>query len=293
MNSVNVLKSFKTFERRLPVTGASIQKTTNRRQYVPSRAQWSQEAGRNSHHGLGTAPFLSLDGVRGLGSVFSYATNRWTLWCITMAAFLNRTHIFAATQRRLRLRWQTLFGSFEDLYHGCGLYSALSASANSLRLFPALFKANAQRNPTPDHFWSPTPAASAKPWSFMISAIFSAGKSSGSCSMTARSERSEMLKVLTPGVSLKPPSAAEVQAPHVMPSIATAVKVLIPLDIRKLRNKRAEEVRGEHLSVKPGILDGLSDLLGADHLGIMHDNGSLYDETDGDGVDALDAAFNG
>ncbi|KAL6817017.1 hypothetical protein V8C40DRAFT_254360 [Trichoderma camerunense] len=51
-------------------------------------------------------PFMSLDGVRGLGSVFSYATSRWALSCIAMAVVLNRTHIFAATRRRLRLRWQ-------------------------------------------------------------------------------------------------------------------------------------------------------------------------------------------
>ncbi|KAK4064812.1 uncharacterized protein Triagg1_8999 [Trichoderma aggressivum f. europaeum] len=51
-------------------------------------------------------PFMSLDGVRGLGSVFGYATSRWALSCIAMAVVLNRTHIFAATRRRLRLRWQ-------------------------------------------------------------------------------------------------------------------------------------------------------------------------------------------
>ncbi|ETS05137.1 hypothetical protein M419DRAFT_95114 [Trichoderma reesei RUT C-30] len=52
------------------------------------------------------APFLSLDGVRGLGSVFGYATSKWALSCLAMAVILNRTHIFAATRRRLRLRWQ-------------------------------------------------------------------------------------------------------------------------------------------------------------------------------------------
>ncbi|KAL6881513.1 hypothetical protein J3F83DRAFT_722566 [Trichoderma novae-zelandiae] len=58
---------------------------------------------------VGTAaqpPFLSLDGVRGLGSVFGYATSKWALSCLAMAVILNRTHIFAATRRRLRLRWQ-------------------------------------------------------------------------------------------------------------------------------------------------------------------------------------------
>ncbi|POR37410.1 Protein ASI3 [Tolypocladium paradoxum] len=48
---------------------------------------------------------LSLDGARGLGSVFSYATSKWALSCIAMAIVLNRTHIFAATRRRLRFRW--------------------------------------------------------------------------------------------------------------------------------------------------------------------------------------------
>ncbi|RFU73966.1 hypothetical protein TARUN_8256 [Trichoderma arundinaceum] len=51
-------------------------------------------------------PLLSLDGVRGLGSVFSYATSKWALSCIAMAVVLNRTHIFAATRRKLRFRWQ-------------------------------------------------------------------------------------------------------------------------------------------------------------------------------------------
>lgn len=50
---------------------------------------------------------LSMDGARGLGSVFGYATSKWALCCIAMAIILNRTHIFAATRRRLRLRWPT------------------------------------------------------------------------------------------------------------------------------------------------------------------------------------------
>ncbi|KAK1766776.1 putative ubiquitin-protein ligase [Phialemonium atrogriseum] len=48
---------------------------------------------------------LSLEGVRGLGNVFSYATSKWALCCVAMAVVLNRTLIFAATRRRLRLRW--------------------------------------------------------------------------------------------------------------------------------------------------------------------------------------------
>lgn len=52
---------------------------------------------------------LSLDGARGLGSVFSYATSKWAISCIAMAIVLNRTHIFAATRRRLRLQWHIRF----------------------------------------------------------------------------------------------------------------------------------------------------------------------------------------
>jgi hypothetical protein len=48
---------------------------------------------------------ISVDSARGLGSVFSYATSKWAISCIAMAIILNRTHIFAATRRRSRLRW--------------------------------------------------------------------------------------------------------------------------------------------------------------------------------------------
>ncbi|KAI1070555.1 hypothetical protein LB507_007038 [Fusarium sp. FIESC RH6] len=50
---------------------------------------------------------VPVDSVRSLGSVFGYATSKWALCCIAMAVILNRTHIFAATRRRLRLRWPT------------------------------------------------------------------------------------------------------------------------------------------------------------------------------------------
>ncbi|OBR08932.1 Ubiquitin-protein ligase [Colletotrichum higginsianum IMI 349063] len=49
------------------------------------------------------SPNFSMEGAKGLGSVFSYATSKWALCCIAMAIVLNRTHIFAATRRRLRL----------------------------------------------------------------------------------------------------------------------------------------------------------------------------------------------
>jgi hypothetical protein len=43
---------------------------------------------------------------RGLGSIFSYATSKWALSCVVMAVVLNRTMIFAATRRRVRLLWR-------------------------------------------------------------------------------------------------------------------------------------------------------------------------------------------
>ncbi|KAI4864793.1 hypothetical protein F4820DRAFT_422577 [Hypoxylon rubiginosum] len=48
---------------------------------------------------------FSTDSAKGLGSVFSYATSKWALCCIAMAIILNRTHIFAASRRRLHLSW--------------------------------------------------------------------------------------------------------------------------------------------------------------------------------------------
>lgn len=49
---------------------------------------------------------FSMEGARGLGSIFSYVTSKWALSCIIMAVIFNRAQIFAATRRRLRLRWQ-------------------------------------------------------------------------------------------------------------------------------------------------------------------------------------------
>ncbi|KAI0409498.1 hypothetical protein F4802DRAFT_146397 [Xylaria palmicola] len=49
--------------------------------------------------------FTMESSAKGLGSVFSYATSKWALWCIAMAIILNRTHIFAASRRRLHLTW--------------------------------------------------------------------------------------------------------------------------------------------------------------------------------------------
>ncbi|KAK4176991.1 hypothetical protein QBC36DRAFT_327996 [Triangularia setosa] len=49
---------------------------------------------------------FSMEGARGIGSILSYATSKWAITCIAMAILFNRTHIFAATRRRLRLTWQ-------------------------------------------------------------------------------------------------------------------------------------------------------------------------------------------
>ncbi|KAI0482137.1 hypothetical protein GGR56DRAFT_172303 [Xylariaceae sp. FL0804] len=51
---------------------------------------------------------FSLEG-RSLGSLFSYATSKWAICCVVMAIILNRTHIFAASRRRLRLTWPVRF----------------------------------------------------------------------------------------------------------------------------------------------------------------------------------------
>ncbi|KAF4970863.1 hypothetical protein FZEAL_9956 [Fusarium zealandicum] len=66
----------------------------------------SEAIGRNAE-AIAPTTRISVDGARGLGSVFGYATSKWALCCIAMAVILNRTHIFAATRRRLRLRWPT------------------------------------------------------------------------------------------------------------------------------------------------------------------------------------------
>ncbi|KAI1437944.1 hypothetical protein GGR50DRAFT_642319 [Xylaria sp. CBS 124048] len=49
--------------------------------------------------------FTMEGSAKGLGSVFSYATSKWALSCVIMAIVLNRTHIFAASRRRLRMTW--------------------------------------------------------------------------------------------------------------------------------------------------------------------------------------------
>ncbi|SPQ20016.1 63417cb2-a552-441d-b7d3-eb536d8ba481 [Thermothielavioides terrestris] len=75
---------------------------------VPMSAASAAAAGAASTASQDPNAFVSrfsMEGARGLGGVLSYATSKWALCCIAMAVILNRTHIFAATRRRLRLRW--------------------------------------------------------------------------------------------------------------------------------------------------------------------------------------------
>ncbi|KOS20694.1 Protein ASI1 [Escovopsis weberi] len=65
----------------------------------------SSFAAVNTQDEIAHAARLPLDGARGLGNLFNYATSRWAIACIVMAIALNRTYIFAAPRRRLRLRW--------------------------------------------------------------------------------------------------------------------------------------------------------------------------------------------
>ena len=44
--------------------------------------------------------------IRTFGGVFSYMTSKWALGCVTAAIVLNRTSIYAASRRHLRLHWQ-------------------------------------------------------------------------------------------------------------------------------------------------------------------------------------------
>ncbi len=49
---------------------------------------------------------FTMEGVRSLGNVFSYATSKWALGCIVAAVVLNRTHVYASTRRNLTLPWK-------------------------------------------------------------------------------------------------------------------------------------------------------------------------------------------
>lgn len=56
--------------------------------------------------GTGITSKFTMESVRSLGSVFSYATSKWALGCIVAAVVLNRTHVYASTRRNLTLPWK-------------------------------------------------------------------------------------------------------------------------------------------------------------------------------------------
>ena len=49
---------------------------------------------------------LTFHQIRTFGGIFSYMTSKWALGCFAAAIILNRTSIYAASRRHLRLRWQ-------------------------------------------------------------------------------------------------------------------------------------------------------------------------------------------
>ncbi|KAH7355268.1 ubiquitin-protein ligase-like protein [Rhexocercosporidium sp. MPI-PUGE-AT-0058] len=52
---------------------------------------------------------FTMESVRSLGNVFSYATSKWALGCIVVAVVLNRTFVYASTRRNLVLPWKIRF----------------------------------------------------------------------------------------------------------------------------------------------------------------------------------------
>jgi hypothetical protein len=54
----------------------------------------------------GATSRFTMEGVRSLGNVFSYATSKWALGCILVAVILNRTYVYASTRRNLTLPWK-------------------------------------------------------------------------------------------------------------------------------------------------------------------------------------------
>ncbi|KAH7411314.1 ubiquitin-protein ligase-like protein [Cadophora sp. MPI-SDFR-AT-0126] len=52
---------------------------------------------------------FTMESVRSLGNVFSYATSKWALGCIVVAVILNRTFVYASTRRNLTLPWKVRF----------------------------------------------------------------------------------------------------------------------------------------------------------------------------------------
>ena len=72
------------------------------------------------------------------------------------------------------------------------------------------------------------------PLSSIASTICAAVSFSGSCTMTARSANRLILNCTKPSTSLNPPSTADVQAPQVIPSMATVVVTSFRLSLRLL-----------------------------------------------------------
>lgn len=90
------------------ITGGS-----NEPNFVAASSQSiAQAAGAGATEAAGnTTPSLvnqmSLEGGRSFGSMVSYATSRWSLACIIMTIVVNRTQVYAATRRPVRLGFRT------------------------------------------------------------------------------------------------------------------------------------------------------------------------------------------
>ncbi|KUJ06900.1 ubiquitin-protein ligase-like protein [Mollisia scopiformis] len=56
--------------------------------------------------GGGITSRFTLEGVRSISNVFSYATSKWALGCVIVAVVLNRTYVYASTRRNLVLPWK-------------------------------------------------------------------------------------------------------------------------------------------------------------------------------------------
>ncbi|KZF19312.1 hypothetical protein L228DRAFT_285742 [Xylona heveae TC161] len=73
-------------------------------------AQGSATVGMNAAAAEGAASvnashLFGFQNVRNIGGLVAYMTSKWALACITMAIILNRTQIYAAARRRIRLHW--------------------------------------------------------------------------------------------------------------------------------------------------------------------------------------------
>ncbi|KAF8861830.1 hypothetical protein BDZ45DRAFT_671647 [Acephala macrosclerotiorum] len=57
----------------------------------------------------GVTSRFTLEGVRSISNVFSYATSKWALGCVIVAVILNRTYVYGSTRRNLVLPWKVRF----------------------------------------------------------------------------------------------------------------------------------------------------------------------------------------